>query len=55
MRSEKCPIKSFVDGQITENFQALKAIGVEEDDGGVRFSTGNTKMAVLRMRNKNVQ
>ena len=33
------------------SFRAVKAIGVEEDDGDVRFFTGSGNTAVSRMRN----
>jgi len=35
------------------NLRVLKEIGVEEDDGDVRFQTGSGNAAVSRMRNEN--
>ena len=38
-------------GLFAEIFRVLKEFGVEEDDGDVRFKSGNGNMAVLYVRN----
>jgi len=37
------------------NFRVCKEIGVDENDGDVRFENGSGNMAISCMRNKNMQ